>query len=62
VGFDASRVREKRFGLHGIRERVRLLGKQLTIDSRPGAGTRIEAIFPLIYRKDGPARDSDVRA
>ncbi len=50
VGFDTSKVNENRFGLYGIRERARLLGKRLKIDSESGQGTRIEATFPLIYR------------
>jgi signal transduction histidine kinase len=48
VGFDPSVVAKGRFGLDGIRERTRLLGKQLCIDSQPGRGTRIRATFPLI--------------
>jgi signal transduction histidine kinase len=34
-------------GLAGMRERVMLLNGQLTIDSRPGAGTQITAELPL---------------
>ncbi len=49
IGFDPSHVKENRFGLHGIRERTRLLGKDLEITSSPGEGTRIRATFPLAY-------------
>jgi signal transduction histidine kinase len=34
-------------GLHTMRDRVTELGGQLTIDSVPGAGTRVRASFPL---------------
>jgi two-component system sensor histidine kinase UhpB len=52
IGFDVGHGKEGRFGLDSIRERVRLLGKHLKLDSKPGQGTRIEATFPLIYRKE----------
>lgn len=35
-------------GLAGIRERVSILGGVFTIDSRPGAGTRVAAELPLV--------------
>jgi PAS domain S-box-containing protein len=34
-------------GLAGMRERAMLLGGQLTVESAPGAGTRVTAEFPL---------------
>ncbi|HVA49912.1 MAG TPA: sensor histidine kinase [Pirellulales bacterium] len=46
VGFNPADVRARQFGLQGIRERARLLGGQATIDSAPGAGTRIEVELP----------------
>lgn len=52
IGFDTAKVVEGRFGLDGIRERTRLLGKDLEIESMPGKGTRIRATFPLIYREE----------
>jgi PAS domain S-box-containing protein len=48
IGFDLACVRKNRFGLHSIRERTRLLGKDLRIESTPGQGTRIRAIFPVV--------------
>jgi PAS domain S-box-containing protein len=51
VGFDLSQVKENRFGLHGIRERTRLLGKDLEIVSTPGEGTHIRATFPLVHEE-----------
>ena len=35
------------FGLYSVRERLRLLGGQLTVDSEPGAGTRVTIHAPL---------------
>jgi PAS domain S-box-containing protein len=51
IGFDVAE-KKNRFGLHGIRERVRLLGKALAIESEPGRGTCIRATFPLIFREE----------
>ena len=48
VGFDPARVQEGRFGLQGIRERVRLLGGRAVITTAPGQGTQIFVEFPLI--------------
>lgn len=45
VGFD-PRARHEGFGLRGMRERIALLGGRLEVSSEPGAGTRLEAIFP----------------
>jgi signal transduction histidine kinase len=33
-------------GLANIEERVRELGATLEVESAPGAGTRLEAVFP----------------
>ncbi len=48
VGFDPETVGEGRYGLEGIRERIRLLGGELDIRSTPGAGTRIRAVLPIV--------------
>jgi beta-phosphoglucomutase len=47
VGFDPDLVEKSRFGLQGIRERVRLLEGCMAIESAPGAGTRISVELPL---------------
>ena len=47
VGFDSSAVEEQRFGLQGIRERVRLLDGSMAIESAPGKGTHISVELPL---------------
>jgi PAS domain S-box-containing protein len=59
IGFDTSHTNTGGFGLDSIRERTRLLGKDLRIDSRPGHGTVVRAKFPLLYR-EGPATKSDL--
>ncbi len=48
VGFHPEAVTGDRFGLEGIRERVRLLGGQVTIESHPGRGSTIRVILPLL--------------
>ena len=52
VGFDPACIKDDCFGLHRIRERTRLLGKDLKIESTPGDGTHIQAKFPLIGRSE----------
>ena len=47
VGFDPRYVDEQCFGLAGIRERARLLGGTVHIDSKPGNGTRVSVELPL---------------
>jgi two-component system sensor histidine kinase UhpB len=51
-GFDVEAARQEgtrgaRFGLVGMRERLRGLGGTLVIRSRPGQGTEVEADLPL---------------
>ena len=54
----ADRARVDAFGLLGMRERVQGLGGEWRLTSRPGAGTRIDAVVPvrLASRPAGPAR------
>jgi PAS domain S-box-containing protein len=44
---DLAAGRDEGLGLGGMRERAELLGGTLSLSSRPGAGTRIEASIPL---------------
>lgn len=46
-GFDAASVRRTAHGLRGMLFRAQSEGGGLRVDSRPGAGTRIEAHLPL---------------
>ncbi|MEX2174163.1 MAG: sensor histidine kinase [Pirellulaceae bacterium] len=48
TGFDPAAVAPGHYGLKGIHERVRVLGGELTIDSRPGQGTRIAVRLAVI--------------
>ena len=50
-GFDVARVFERSgadasLGLHGMRERARLLGGRVTVQSEPARGTVVHAEFP----------------
>jgi two-component system sensor histidine kinase DegS len=47
VGFDPASVDGNRYGLMGIRHRVRLLNGQTEITSRPQWGTRVTIRLPL---------------
>jgi len=51
VGFDPQTVRGDRFGLEGIRQRVRLLGGKCSFQSSPGKGTRITVELPVVERE-----------
>jgi signal transduction histidine kinase len=46
LGFDPEQE-SGRFGLVGMRERVALSGGELTLDARPGDGTRVMAKLPV---------------
>ncbi len=55
IGFDPSKVEEGRFGLRGIRERVRLFGGQVTIETAPDQGTHISVELPLVVAAAEPS-------
>ena len=47
MGFDPDAVQAGHYGLLGMRERVRLAGGRLEVQSEPGKGTCITIVFPL---------------
>jgi signal transduction histidine kinase len=49
-GFDPGAVGKGHFGLEGIRQRVRLLGGRLAIESTPGSGTVVRVVVPIVER------------
>ena len=53
IGFDTESVKEGHFGLEGIRQRARLLGGRLTIESSPESGTLIRVIVPILEKQAG---------
>jgi PAS domain S-box-containing protein len=53
IGFRPESVEKGHFGLEGIRERVRLHGGRLTIESYPGAGTLIQVVVPIPVQPNG---------
>jgi signal transduction histidine kinase len=49
VGFDLRKLAQQpglHFGLEGMRERVRLLNGNISIQSAPGQGTRVQVVVP----------------
>ena len=46
-GFNPDATAGQGMGLHNIAERVRMLGGQLTVDSQPGSGTRLNVTIPI---------------
>lgn len=53
-GFDVCSARKRGFGLRGMVERVRLIGGECTIESAPGAGTRVAVRLPIAASADCP--------
>jgi two-component system NarL family sensor kinase len=53
-GFDPRRVPADRHGIVGMRERARLLGGSLRIESRQGRGTTVSIGLSLTALRDGP--------
>ena len=52
IGFDTSEIEQlklknKGFGLFNIKERLKLLGGKVEIESEPGRGTRVTVTAPL---------------
>ncbi|MFO0752331.1 MAG: PAS domain S-box protein [Thermodesulfovibrionales bacterium] len=52
VGFDTLKMEKASFGFFSIRERVKHLGGTFTIDSRPGQGTKVTLISPVILTQN----------
>ncbi len=50
VGFDPKVVQDGHFGLEGIRQRARLLGGNVTVESAPGHGTCITVELPVLAK------------
>ena len=55
VGFESATGEKDGFGLRLLRERAKLLGAQLVIDSRPHGGARIVMEMPLIAESGAAA-------
>jgi PAS domain S-box-containing protein len=53
VGFDTGSEHPGHFGLNTMRERATELGGSLEIDSRPQAGTKVQAIIPSSRARPG---------
>jgi signal transduction histidine kinase len=52
IGFDPDSVKEGHFGVEGIRQRVRLLGGHLAIESEPDAGTLVQVVVPIVEKQN----------
>jgi signal transduction histidine kinase len=52
-GFDASSTPPGHFGLSIMRERARALGATLRLESRPGAGTRVDVHCRGVFAQNG---------
>lgn len=48
-GFDKEEIKDKSFGLLGMRERIEMLEGEFNIDSEIGKGTKIKISLPSIY-------------
>ena len=52
IGFDPESLEKGHFGLEGIRQRVRLLGGRLTVQSTRGFGTLLEVVVPIVEQQN----------
>jgi signal transduction histidine kinase len=53
IGFDVEEAKRNRgLGLVSMQERVNLVGGRFSIESRPGEGTTILAVAPLVVEKE----------
>ncbi|NLY00009.1 MAG: PAS domain S-box protein [Rhodopirellula sp.] len=52
IGFDPESVEKGHFGLEGIRQRVRLLGGRLSIESAPASGTVVQVVVPILEQQN----------
>jgi signal transduction histidine kinase len=59
IGFDPHKLTGTRFGLASMQEAANLVSGSLTIESAPGAGTRVTARFPLSGRRRKESRKSE---
>jgi PAS domain S-box-containing protein len=48
IGFNPNSLGKGHLGLEGIRQRVRLLGGRLSIESTPGSGTLVQVVVPIL--------------
>jgi nitrate/nitrite-specific signal transduction histidine kinase len=58
TGFDATAIPPGHLGLAGMRARAEKIGGRLTVDSRSGQGTTIEAVVPAAERPAEGAADA----
>jgi signal transduction histidine kinase len=66
IGFDLERAKQQRtsrpsLGLAGMQERAALLGGTVSVQSRPGYGTEVEALIPYHYGGTGFQRLEEVK-
>jgi PAS domain S-box-containing protein len=60
VGFNPESIRKKgTLGLLSMRERLRLVGGRISIDSHPLKGTTVDAVIPLTATDSGRNRDPE---
>ena len=60
IGFDTAEIQGHSIGLHGIKERARLLEGTALIQSSPGTGTRIAVDLPIQLAEDDGAETCPV--
>ncbi|RPJ20548.1 MAG: sensor histidine kinase [Chloroflexi bacterium] len=66
IGFDLDRAKQQRahrpsLGLAGMQERAALLGGTVSVQSRPGYGTEVEALIPYHHTGAGFHRLEEVK-
>jgi PAS domain S-box-containing protein len=62
VGFQVESAKGHGLGLISMYERVHLVHGTFSIDSKPGEGTKVVAVVPLLRVKHGVPKDEDVES
>ena len=58
IGFDVNKIQGHSIGLKGIKERAKLLGGEVAIETGPGSGTRVVVDLPIQLPEDS-SMDTD---
>lgn len=61
-GFDPAATEEKEFGLHGLRQRAKSVGGEVTVDAAPNRGVKVTVRLPLLDPLDAAKHERDFAA
>ena len=59
IGFDPEKIPAGHYGILGIRERIRLINGQFTLESAPGKGATLSVQIPIEVKTSGASPEED---